>query len=96
MESMGWTEGKGLGKCESGVTENVKANFKFDNKGLGYKIKATDWIEDNNVYEQILSDLSKYHDIDIGKTTNKSKKIAENNEKIFDLEQKSQVNGRLQ
>lgn len=58
---MGWKEGKGLGRNQNGITENIKASFKFDNKGLGFKTNATDWIEDNNVYEQILSDLSKYH-----------------------------------
>lgn len=61
LESMGWKEGQGLGRNQNGITENIKANFKFDNKGLGFKTNAKNWIEDNNVYEQILSDLSKYH-----------------------------------
>ncbi|KAH9419173.1 PIN2/TERF1-interacting telomerase inhibitor 1 [Dermatophagoides pteronyssinus] len=61
LESMGWQEGQGLGKDQTGITESIKPSFKFDNKGFGYKSKSNDWIEDNNVYEQILSDLSKYH-----------------------------------
>ncbi|XP_033185979.2 uncharacterized protein LOC117154801 [Bombus vancouverensis nearcticus] len=42
----GWTEGKGLGKYESGITEPLKQKLKFDTAGVGYK--DTDW---NNWWE---------------------------------------------
>ncbi|KAH7640418.1 g patch domain-containing protein 4-like protein [Dermatophagoides farinae] len=87
LESMGWQEGQGLGKDQTGITESIKPSFKFDNKGLGYKTKSNDWIEDNNVYEQILSDLSKYH-----KPPNNSD--AKKNE-IKDLEKKTKSSNRL-
>lgn len=61
LKSMGWEEGKGLGKNGDGITENIKASFKFDNNGFGFKRKLNDFIEENNVYEQILSDLAQHH-----------------------------------
>ena len=88
LESMGWQEGQGLGKDQTGITESIKPSFKFDNKGFGYKSKSNDWIEDNNVYEQILSDLSKYH------KTNTNSKGKQN--EIKDLEKKTQSSNRLQ
>ncbi|XP_012259487.2 G patch domain-containing protein 4 [Athalia rosae] len=32
----GWTEGKGLGKHESGIREAIKPKLKFDNAGIGH------------------------------------------------------------
>ncbi|KAI1289976.1 PIN2/TERF1-interacting telomerase inhibitor 1 [Halotydeus destructor] len=37
LEKMGWTEGKGLGANEDGITEPIEAIYKLDIKGLGYK-----------------------------------------------------------
>lgn len=90
LESMGWQEGQGLGKDQTGITESIKPSFKFDNKGFGYKSKSNDWIEDNNVYEQILSDLSKYH-----KPNDNTNSKGKQNE-IKDLEKKTQSSNRLQ
>ncbi|CAK9827211.1 G patch domain-containing protein 4 [Anthophora retusa] len=42
----GWTEGKGLGKHESGITQPVRPKLKFDTAGVGHK--DTDW---NNWWE---------------------------------------------
>ncbi|XP_015438023.1 PREDICTED: G patch domain-containing protein 4 [Dufourea novaeangliae] len=39
----GWTEGKGLGKNESGITEALRPKLKFDSAGIGHKDK--DWNE---------------------------------------------------
>ncbi|XP_076633745.1 uncharacterized protein LOC143347949 [Colletes latitarsis] len=39
----GWTEGKGLGKNESGITEALKPKLKFDTSGIGHKDE--DWNE---------------------------------------------------
>lgn len=44
-----------------GITENVKASFKFNSQGFGYKRNHNDWIEENNVYEQLLEDLAQHH-----------------------------------
>ncbi|KAL2725885.1 G patch domain-containing protein 4 [Vespula maculifrons] len=33
----GWTEGKGLGKNENGITEALKPKLKFNSEGVGYK-----------------------------------------------------------
>lgn len=35
LQKMGWTEGKGLGKHEDGVSEHVKVSKKSNNLGLG-------------------------------------------------------------
>jgi Pin2-interacting protein X1 len=34
MEKMGWEKGKGLGAKESGIKENIKVQFKDDQKGF--------------------------------------------------------------
>nr|XP_031844438.1 G patch domain-containing protein 4 [Nomia melanderi]XP_031844440.1 G patch domain-containing protein 4 [Nomia melanderi]XP_031844441.1 G patch domain-containing protein 4 [Nomia melanderi] len=39
----GWTEGKGLGKNESGITDAIKPKLKFDLAGVGHKDE--DWNE---------------------------------------------------
>ena len=59
--------------CSDGITDNIKASFKFDSNGFGYKRKVNDWIEENNVYEQILSDLKQHH-------PNNESKASSNNE----------------
>lgn len=62
LESMGWREGEGLGLTKSGNKDSIKASMKFDSKGLGFKpTAASSWIEDNNAYEKILTDLAKHH-----------------------------------
>jgi len=34
---MGWRNGKGLGKKEDGIKENLKVKIRNANSGLGYK-----------------------------------------------------------
>ncbi|XP_064645773.1 G patch domain-containing protein 4-like [Lineus longissimus] len=36
LEKSGWTEGSGLGRQESGITEAIKVKIKTDNKGVGH------------------------------------------------------------
>lgn len=37
MVKMGWSEGKGLGKKQSGMTECLQIKRRQDNQGLGIK-----------------------------------------------------------
>ncbi|XP_076284899.1 uncharacterized protein LOC143211273 [Lasioglossum baleicum] len=39
----GWTEGKGLGKNESGITNALKPKLKFDSAGIGHKEDWNEW-----------------------------------------------------
>ncbi|XP_054002037.1 G patch domain-containing protein 4 [Hylaeus anthracinus] len=42
----GWTEGKGLGKNESGITQALKPKLKFDTVGIGHTDKhSKEWWE---------------------------------------------------
>ncbi|XP_066137787.1 G patch domain-containing protein 4 [Euwallacea fornicatus] len=40
LEKYGWTEGKGLGRNEDGISKAIKPKLKFDNFGLGHDIGA--------------------------------------------------------
>ncbi|KAI2801027.1 PIN2/TERF1-interacting telomerase inhibitor 1 [Blomia tropicalis] len=84
LQSMGWKNGQGLGKNNDGITENIKASFKFCSKGLGYQPKTNQWVEENNVYEQLLSELAEQHG-----TQPKQAKSS-------DMEMKIKKSGRLQ
>lgn len=46
MKSMGWSEGKGLGLAEDGITKPVKPNVQLDTRGLGFSVE--DSIQVNN------------------------------------------------
>lgn len=39
----GWTEGKGLGKNESGIKDALKPKLKFDSAGIGHKEDWNEW-----------------------------------------------------
>ncbi|KAI4504468.1 hypothetical protein M0802_000018 [Mischocyttarus mexicanus] len=46
LQKYGWTEGKGLGRSENGITEALKPKLKFNNEGLGYSTYTsprTEW-----------------------------------------------------
>jgi Pin2-interacting protein X1 len=44
LKKMGWTEGKGLGKSETGVTDCVQQKRREDGVGLGQESqKAFNW-----------------------------------------------------
>jgi Pin2-interacting protein X1 len=45
MEKMGWTEGKGLGKNESGIAEHIKITKREDAAGLGTEALKTEAME---------------------------------------------------
>ncbi|XP_061167127.1 uncharacterized protein LOC133175982 [Saccostrea echinata] len=59
MKKYGWTEGKGLGVKEDGNPEHVKVDFKFGNKGVGYKHNHSDnWIAHQDDFNAILANLN--------------------------------------
>lgn len=54
----GWKEGDGLGRDKHGITKPLKANYKFDNAGLGHN--PADDINNHwwdNVYKQAATNL---------------------------------------
>ena len=34
LEKFGWSEGKGLGAKEDGISNHIKVDYKFGNKGM--------------------------------------------------------------
>ena len=45
MEKMGWTEGKGLGKREDGLSSHIKVAKKDDSAGLGVDAAAKEQVQ---------------------------------------------------
>lgn len=41
LEKYGWSEGKGLGKDETGIAHALRPRLKFDTAGVGHKIDLT-------------------------------------------------------
>ena len=58
---MGWKAGKGLGKDESGMTENIKSTKKIDDRGLGAEADHTGnsgWAETQVTFTSVLGALN--------------------------------------
>lgn len=60
MERMGWTEGRGLGSKQSGMTSHVAVRNKRDNLGIGASSKDVDfnWLETQDTFNALLKDLN--------------------------------------
>lgn len=82
LEKMGWSQGKGLGLKENGMTEHVKLTYKNDSCGMGYKEQTEQWTEHEDNFSSLLESLS-------DAVENESSKQNENKQ-ISSLEQKSQ------
>lgn len=60
LESMGWTDGKGLGADESGATTHVRVKKRGAKIGLGADINTVDkWAEHVTAFDEILGNLNK-------------------------------------
>lgn len=59
LAMMGWSEGKGLGIKEDGITESVKVTKREENRGLGSDINTSDnWLANTSAFDGILSRLN--------------------------------------
>ncbi|GBM88506.1 PIN2/TERF1-interacting telomerase inhibitor 1 [Araneus ventricosus] len=58
LSKFGWSRGKGLGKNEDGIPENLKVRKKLGNTGVGWDEKSAVGI-DFRKYDAMLEDLSK-------------------------------------
>lgn len=77
LQKMGWTEGKGLGKREDGVSEHVKVAKKSNNLGLGASHDSTGsagWASTAVSFNGVLEALGKAYGQPSDKKRKKSKK----------------------
>lgn len=59
LEKMGWSEGKGLGANESGMTEHVKIKLKSNNHGVGADKKSIrNWLANADGFSELLTRLN--------------------------------------
>ncbi|GIY77861.1 hypothetical protein CDAR_273721 [Caerostris darwini] len=71
LAKMGWSRGKGLGKNENGITENLKVNIRNGNTGVGFKETLIGI--DTREYDNVLENLNKrYGKSDKVKSENRS------------------------
>ncbi|GIY92976.1 hypothetical protein CEXT_588081 [Caerostris extrusa] len=59
LAKMGWSRGKGLGKNENGITENLKVNIRNGNTGVGFKETLIGI--DTREYDNVLENLNKHY-----------------------------------
>jgi len=61
LEKMGWSEGKGLGQNEQGVTENIRLKANHTAHGLGSEGKKHNkvWMAHHDDFESLLANLNK-------------------------------------
>lgn len=77
LQKMGWTEGKGLGKNEDGVSEHVKVSKKSNNLGLGAtrdQTGAAGWASTAVSFNGVLETLAKAYGTAHNSSDKKSKK----------------------
>jgi len=66
LATMGWSEGKGLGVKEDGITKHVKAVKRQETLGLGADINTSNnWLANTSAYNVILSRLNSSSSPDI-------------------------------
>nr|CAH7720422.1 unnamed protein product [Callosobruchus chinensis] len=70
LEKYGWSEGKGLGRHEDGISTALKPKLKFDNAGLGHNIGDE---YKNNWWEKVFNSAAANLDVDVSKDEIKMK-----------------------
>lgn len=58
MAKMGWTEGKGLGAKENGITSFIKTKFKNNTDGIGFTDKNDGWTQHDSEFSKLLENLN--------------------------------------
>lgn len=58
MAKMGWTEGKGLGSKEDGITSFIKTKFKNNTDGIGFTEKNDGWTQHDSEFSKLLENLN--------------------------------------
>jgi hypothetical protein len=82
MEKMGWQEGKGLGKNESGISKHIKAVKRDDNSGLGSEAVQAEEVKDNWWHDAFSKQLKVFQSSSSGKK--KKKKTKSSDESVDD------------
>ncbi|XP_057321434.1 G patch domain-containing protein 4 [Microplitis mediator] len=59
LEKMGWTQGKGLGANEQGVTDHIRVKYKDDQAGIGFSKDKQEklWTETQQSFSELLQQL---------------------------------------
>ncbi|XP_045782250.1 G patch domain-containing protein 4 [Maniola jurtina] len=80
LEKYGWTDGKGLGKDENGISEPLKAKIKHSHTGVGYN-PASDFTEHwwSALYDKAASNL------EVENKNGKTKKIRRKSNEEFEI-----------
>jgi len=62
LEKYGWTDGKGLGRKEDGISTALKPNLKFDKAGVGHDVGEQ---FTNNWWEKVFNNAAENIDIQV-------------------------------
>nr|XP_037278898.1 G patch domain-containing protein 4-like [Rhipicephalus microplus] len=76
LEKYGWSEGKGLGKNETGIAKALKPKLKFDTAGVGHKIDLT-----SQWWSKAFNDAAKSIKVDVSDGTTTITKVAKKEKK---------------
>uniref|UniRef100_A0A1E1X3U0 G patch domain-containing protein 4 n=1 Tax=Amblyomma aureolatum TaxID=187763 RepID=A0A1E1X3U0_9ACAR len=76
LEKYGWTEGKGLGKNETGIAKALKPKLKFDTAGMGHKIDLT-----SQWWSKAFNDAAKSIKVDMSDGTTTVSKVPKKKKK---------------
>ncbi|XP_037516874.1 G patch domain-containing protein 4 [Rhipicephalus sanguineus] len=76
LEKYGWSEGKGLGKNETGIAKALKPKLKFDTAGVGHRIDLT-----SQWWSKAFNDAAKSIKVDVSDGTTTVTKEAKKEKK---------------